>query len=220
VPQRNKPELLTGLLATKSISRAIVFTRTKHGADRVTKQLNRAGVSADAIHGNKSQNARQRSLADFKANRTRVLVATDLAARGIDVDGVSHVVNFDLPQEAETYVHRIGRTGRAGATGIAITFCDHEEHVMLRAVERLTRKALVVEQQAPEGVSPGCLSPTPANDARGDRRDGNGSGRGQGGGRKFGRPSGSGGGKPHFNRFGSRPANRPGKTKRRPAAAR
>ncbi|MEX2188772.1 MAG: DEAD/DEAH box helicase [Pirellulales bacterium] len=224
VPQRNKPELLTGLLATKTISRAIVFTRTKHGADRVTKQLNRAGVVADAIHGNKSQNARQRSLADFKANRTRVLVAADLAARGIDVDGVSHVVNFDLPQEAETYVHRIGRTGRAGATGAAITFCDHEEHAMLRAVERLTRKALVVEQQAPEGVSAGCLSPAPASDARGDRRDdrrgGNGSGRGQGGRRKFGRPSGSTGGKPHFNRFGSRPANPPAKKKRRPAGAR
>jgi ATP-dependent RNA helicase RhlE len=234
VPQRNKPQLLTGLLATDVIRRAIVFTRTKHGADRVVKHLNRTGISADAIHGNKSQNARQRSLADFKSNRTRVLVATDLAARGIDVDGVSHVVNFDLPQEAETYVHRIGRTGRAGATGIAITFCDHEEHSMLRAVERLTRKALAVEEKAPEGVPEDCLAPPPAQGFRGGRPEGGnqqGGGNrfqnGSGGRRKFGRPAGGAGGKPSFNRFGSKPGGKPAgkpggrpvKKKRRPESA-
>jgi ATP-dependent RNA helicase RhlE len=221
VPHRNKSQLLAGVLKSKEVTRAIVFTRTKHSADRVAKQLNRGGIAADAIHGNKSQNARIRSLADFKSNRTRVLVATDLAARGIDVDGVSHVVNFDLPQEAETYVHRIGRTGRAGATGIAISFCDHEERSMLRAVERLTRKPLAVISELPAGVDEGCLDAAPRPDARRDERPAHGGGSGgeNRGRRRFGAPKSGAPGKPHFNRFSKRPARYGAKKKRRPAAA-
>ena len=126
----------------------MVFTRTKHGADRVTRHLNHAGVRAEAIHGNKSQSARQQSLAKFKSNRPPVLVATDLAARGIDVDGVSHVFNYELPNEAETYVHRIGRTGRAGATGIArIRSATTRTRSYLRSIERLLRRPLVVDKE-------------------------------------------------------------------------
>jgi ATP-dependent RNA helicase RhlE len=146
IPQREKPRLLAQFLSTKPIARAIVFTRTKHGADRVARELNRSGIRADAMHGNKSQTARQRTLASFKSSRPPVLVATDVAARGIDVDGVSHVFNFDLPHEAETYVHRIGRTGRAGASGIAISFCDHGERAYLKSIERLIRTAITVDR--------------------------------------------------------------------------
>ncbi|HVU88132.1 MAG TPA: DEAD/DEAH box helicase [Pirellulales bacterium] len=147
VPKPKKTDLLTTMLSKEEVTRAIVFTRTKHGADRVVWQLNKAGIKAEAIHGNKSQAARQRSLANFKSNRPPVLVATDLAARGIDVDGVSHVFNYDLPNEAETYVHRIGRTGRAGATGIAVSFCDHDERSYLRDIERLIRRPLTVDKE-------------------------------------------------------------------------
>ncbi len=144
VPKDEKPQLLQHYLKTESIIRAIVFTRTKHGADRVTQRLNRAGIQAEAMHGDKSQAARQRTLANFKSSRTPVLVATDVAARGIDVDNVSHVLNYDLPQEPETYLHRIGRTGRAGANGIAVSFCDYDERSQLRAIERLIRKQLEI----------------------------------------------------------------------------
>lgn len=147
VEKKQKPQLLTTMLRDEKVTRAVVFTRTKHGADRVTRHLNHAGVRAEAIHGNKSQSARQLSLAKFKSNRPPVLVATDLAARGIDVDGVSHVFNYELPNDPETYVHRIGRTGRAGATGIAVAFCDHEERSHLRSIERLLRKQLVVDKE-------------------------------------------------------------------------
>jgi ATP-dependent RNA helicase RhlE len=123
----------------------LVFTRTKHGADRVARQLNKVGIRAEAMHGNKSQSARQRTLAGFKSKQPPVLVATDVAARGIDVDGVSHVFNYDLPHEPEMYVHRIGRTGRAGATGIAVSFCEHEERKLLQAIERLIRRKLLVD---------------------------------------------------------------------------
>ena len=164
IPQREKPRLLAHILSTKPIARAIVFTRTKHGADRVARELNRSGIRADAMHGNKSQSARQRTLASFKSSRPPVLVATDVAARGIDVDGVSHVFNFDLPHEAETYVHRIGRTGRAGASGIAISFCDHGERAYLKAIERLTRKAIAVDQdhsvERPQTPSPQNAGPS------------------------------------------------------------
>lgn len=146
VPRQYKIQLLSEYLASRAVDRALVFTRTKRGADRVARQLNRAGIAADSLHGDKSQSARQRALAEFKANRTGVLVATDIAARGIDVDGISHVVNFDLPHEPETYVHRIGRTGRAGATGVAVSLCDHEERDLLRAIERLTTRAIPVEK--------------------------------------------------------------------------
>jgi ATP-dependent RNA helicase RhlE len=137
VEKENKKLLLTHLLQDTAIKSALVFTRTKHGADKVVKDLLRAKIGAEAIHGNKSQNARQRALTNFKSGHTRVLVATDIAARGIDVDELSHVINFELPNVPETYVHRIGRTGRAGASGIAFSFCDSEEKEFLRDIQKL-----------------------------------------------------------------------------------
>ncbi len=134
-----KPSLLLETLKTESIDRVLVFTRTKHGADKVVRGLNKSGIAAEAIHGNKSQNQRERALNAFRDGSVRTLVATDIAARGIDVDGVSHVINYDLPNVPESYVHRIGRTARAGAEGIAISFCDHEEMAYLRDIERLIR---------------------------------------------------------------------------------
>jgi ATP-dependent RNA helicase RhlE len=144
VPKDEKGELLEQLLRGADIERAIVFTRTKHGADKLSRRLERAGIVAPAIHGNKSQNARERALLGFKQGKTRVLVATDIAARGIDVDGISHVFNFDLPNVPESYVHRIGRTGRAGAQGRAISFCDRDERPLLGDIERLLRYRLHV----------------------------------------------------------------------------
>ncbi len=149
VSKKNKPALLSHLLEVTSVSRALVFTRTKHGADRVVKQLRATGVHCEAIHGNKTQNARERALKNFTAGKTHVLVATDIAARGLDVDGISHVINYDLTHEPETYVHRIGRTARAGATGVAISFCDHEERGHLAAIQRLIGKAVAVRTDAP-----------------------------------------------------------------------
>jgi ATP-dependent RNA helicase RhlE len=127
----------------------LVFTRTKHGANRVVQQLERDKITAEAIHGNKSQSARLRALGNFKSGHTQVLVATDIAARGLDIDGVSHVINFDLPNVPETYVHRIGRTGRAGASGRAISFCDHEEKEYLRDITRLIRRDIPVVTDHP-----------------------------------------------------------------------
>jgi len=144
VDTARKRELLTGLLRDPSLSRILVFTRTKRGANRVAEQLGKAGVRADAIHGNKSQNARQRALAAFRAGQLRVLVATDVASRGIDIDEVSHVINYDMPEVPESYVHRIGRTGRAGARGIALSFCDPSERGCLRDIERLTKRPIAV----------------------------------------------------------------------------
>jgi ATP-dependent RNA helicase RhlE len=144
VETAQKRALLTNLLADPALARVIVFTRTKHHANRVSEHLERAGVSNDALHGNKSQNARQRALERFRSGHARVLVATDIAARGIDVDGVTHVINFELPHEPESYVHRIGRTARAGNSGIAVAFCDAEERKLLRDIEKLTRRPLTV----------------------------------------------------------------------------
>jgi len=135
----DKQRMLEHLLRDDEVSRAIVFTRTKHGANKVARKLERAGIVAEAIHGNKSQNARQRALRSFKNGEVGVLVATDIAARGIDVDAVSHVFNYELPHEPESYVHRIGRTGRAGATGAAWSLVDPSERNRLRAVERLIK---------------------------------------------------------------------------------
>jgi ATP-dependent RNA helicase RhlE len=149
VEKANKRALLEALLKNSAISRALVFTRTKHGANKVAEQLGRAGVRADAIHGNKSQNARQKALEDFRNGKVRVLVATDIAARGIDVDGISHVINFDLPNEPESYVHRIGRTARAGNEGIAISFCDSEERTFLRDIEKTIRQQVPVDPDHP-----------------------------------------------------------------------
>ena len=157
VEKTEKIDLLKHLLAGSSVKNALVFTRTKHGADGVTKQLERANVRAEAIHGNKTQSAREKALANFKRGRTRVLVATDIAARGIDIVELSHVINFDLPNEPESYVHRIGRTGRAGASGIAWSFCSFEERPFLAGIERLIRKHLPVAAEHPfrSGHRPG-----------------------------------------------------------------
>ncbi len=147
VAAREKPALLAEMLGDTTIARALVFTRTKRGADRVTKHLAAAGVGAAAIHGNKSQGQREQALAAFRAGRARVLVATDIAARGIDVDGITHVINFELPNIPESYVHRIGRTARAGATGTAISFCDAEERAHLRDIETLIRQRLPAQDR-------------------------------------------------------------------------
>ena len=133
---------LIDFLRRETCDRVLVFTRTKHGADKVVRGLHQGGVAASAIHGNKSQNNRERALAAFRDGSVRTLVATDIAARGIDVDGISHVINFDLPNEPESYVHRIGRTARAGADGIAISYCSADEVPYLRAIERLIRMAI------------------------------------------------------------------------------
>jgi ATP-dependent RNA helicase RhlE len=146
VTRDDKKKLLAAILADKAVSRVLVFTRTKHVANRVAEQLIKSGVNADAIHGNKSQNARQRSLAAFKSGKVRVLVATDIAARGIDVDGITHVINYEMPGDPESYVHRIGRTARAGTSGAAISFCDADEVSDLRAIERTTRQQIAVDQ--------------------------------------------------------------------------
>lgn len=185
VDRGNKPRLLAHYLRSQAAERAIVFARTKHGADKLVRVLQRDGIRAEAIHGNKSQNARQRALAQFKSQQPPVLVATDIAARGLDIDSVSHVINFDLPMTAELYVHRIGRTARAGAAGIAVTFCDREERSMLRDIERLTRQRLTVAEHrfatnaeptsdhAKQRVAAGSRHPAighAANDQRNGRR--------------------------------------------------
>ena len=149
VEKNDKRNLLNYLLQDKEIKRALVFTRTKHGADKVVKELVRSGVKAEAIHGNKAQNARQRALEGFKEGRLRILVATDIAARGIDVDDITHVINYEIPNEPETYVHRIGRTGRAGATGKSISFCDEEERAYLKDIQKLIRKPVPMNDQHP-----------------------------------------------------------------------
>jgi ATP-dependent RNA helicase RhlE len=149
VGKKDKTNLLIHLLKNKAIISALVFSRTKHGADKIVKALEKAGLVAQAIHGNKSQNARQLALNNFKARKTRVLVATDIAARGIDVEELSHVINFDLPEVPETYVHRIGRTGRAGLTGIAMSFCDQEEKSLLRDIQKLISKEIQVVMEHP-----------------------------------------------------------------------
>ena len=178
----NKRSLLQHLLSDSGLEKVIVFTRTKRGANRVAEQLEKTGVPSEAIHGNKSQNARQRALDAFTRGRARVLVATDLAARGIDVQGVTHVINYELPAEAESYVHRIGRTARAGASGVAVSFCDGSERGQLKSIERLINQRIEV-------------SPTPANEdmpqpapqaAREPREEGRGEHRGHRGGRRGG----------------------------------
>jgi ATP-dependent RNA helicase RhlE len=153
VEKQNKTSLLGHLLRDGSIKNALVFTKTKYGADKLARQLYRSGINAEAIHGNKSQNDRQRVLQNFKSNRIRVLVATDIAARGIDIDELDHVFNYDLPQTPETYVHRIGRTGRAGASGAAVSFCDYVEKILLSDIEKLIRKKIAVVKNHPFDVA-------------------------------------------------------------------
>jgi len=149
VSKDKKHALLGDLMKNDDIGRVLIFTRTKHGANRVSRHLHESGINADAIHGNKSQNARQKALKGFKTGKLRALVATDIAARGIDVEGVTHVINFDLPNEPESYVHRIGRTARAGATGVAISFCDHEERAYLNDIEKTIRQVVPVFVEHP-----------------------------------------------------------------------
>jgi len=149
VGKKDKKSLLNHLLKNKEIISALVFSRTKHGADKIVKDLLNAGIEAQAIHGNKSQNARQLALSNFKAGKTRVLVATDIAARGIDVEDLSHVINFDLPNIPETYVHRIGRTGRAGQGGVAISFCDEEEKAYLKDIQKLISRSIPIVNEHP-----------------------------------------------------------------------
>lgn len=149
VDKSNKKPLLIHLLKNEDISSALVFTRTKHGANKVSQDLTKAGIPAEAIHGNKSQNARQNALENFRKKKTRVLVATDIAARGIDIDHLSHVINFEISNVAETYVHRIGRTGRAGAEGTALSFCDNEERAYLKDIHKLINKTIPVVTDHP-----------------------------------------------------------------------
>jgi ATP-dependent RNA helicase RhlE len=153
VEKQDKKNLLIHLLKDKTIETVLVFTRTKHGADKVVKDLIKINIKAEAIHGNKSQNARQRALTNFKARTTRVLVATDIAARGIDVDELAHVINYELPNIPETYVHRIGRTGRAGLSGIAYSFCDGEEKEFLDDIEKLIGLKIPVNEDHPYAMS-------------------------------------------------------------------
>jgi ATP-dependent RNA helicase RhlE len=176
VARHEKRVVLERLLRAAGVERALVFTRTKHGANRLSQQLQRSGIESAAIHGNKSQGARERALHDFRRGVTRVLVATDVAARGIDVDGVSHVFNFDLPNVAESYVHRIGRTGRAGAAGSAVSLCDPlDETSLLRDIERLIRQRLPVVGEDGRGLEGAELGEPPRRtlmpgEGRGPRR--------------------------------------------------
>ena len=172
VDRAGKPSVLVDVLRRETIDRALIFTRTKHGADKVVRGLVKAGIASEAIHGNKSQNQRERVLAAFRKGDVRILVATDIAARGIDVDGISHVLNFDLPNVPETYVHRIGRTARAGAPGIAISLCDGEEMAYLRDIEKLIRLAIPLsdsrspgQQRAEFRTPPSGHAPSPSGDA-------------------------------------------------------
>jgi ATP-dependent RNA helicase RhlE len=176
VNQAEKQALLTmmlraGFSGRGNMDRVLIFSRTKHGADRIVKQLAGSGIPANAIHGNKSQPQRERALAAFRAGACRVLVATDIAARGIDVDGVTHVINFEVPNVPESYVHRIGRTARAGAAGVAISFCNEEERAYLRDIERLTRLKVPVEP-TPAGIAslPASAEPDRAPPSRGERQ--------------------------------------------------
>lgn len=162
VEKPNKKALLAHLLEDKQIETVLVFTRTKHGADKVVKDLTKINIRAEAIHGNKSQNARQRALTNFKARTTRVLVATDIAARGIDVDELAHVINYELPNIPETYVHRIGRTGRAGLSGMAFSFCDSEEKAFLNDIEKLIGLKIPVNDSHPYAMDWRNLMPKTA----------------------------------------------------------
>ncbi len=173
-----KRNLLIDLMGDSGFKRVLVFTRTKHGADRVSKHLQQSGITSDAIHGNKAQNARQRALASFKAGAIRVLVATDIAARGIDVEDVTHVINFDLPNEPDSYVHRIGRTARNGASGSALSFCDPSERVYLKDIEKTIRQPVPVnEDHAYHRTGSANNAPRPNN---GGQRNGQNNGQNNG----------------------------------------
>jgi ATP-dependent RNA helicase RhlE len=177
VDRGSKPKMLSDIILAEKVDRVLVFTRTKHGADKVVRGLNKDGISAEAIHGNKSQNQRERVLKDFRDGRVKTLVATDIAARGIDVEGISHVINFDLPNIPESYVHRIGRTARAGADGIAISLCSHDELPFLRDIEKLIRMAIPATGQSSQ-PRPGQRPPQPQHHGRPSQQQRNGQSRG------------------------------------------
>ena len=190
VEQSRKRDLLRHLLLDPKFKRVIVFTRTKHGANRVTEVLAKNNIPAEAIHGNKSQNARQRALEQFKNNKIRVLIATDIAARGIDIDGISHVINFEVPNIAESYVHRIGRTARAGMEGIAISFCDVEEKSFIRDIEKLIGQPIEVDRTHPyHSVAVENAALIKSGKAKAQMESRGGGNRGRSG----GRPAGGGG---------------------------
>ncbi|MFT5438446.1 MAG: ATP-dependent RNA helicase RhlE [Alphaproteobacteria bacterium] len=197
INSKAKGGLLSSLLEDKALKRVIVFTRTKHRANRVADHLEKTGISADAIHGNKSQNARQKALQRFRDGHARVLVATDVAARGIDIDGVTHVINYEIPNEPDSYVHRIGRTARAGASGVAVAFCDSTERGYLRDIEKLIKRKLSVIGEEP---APGEFESAP------EKPQGRGRGGSRNGANSNARPNNSGG--PAKKR--SRPRNRSG----------
>ncbi|MEM8737325.1 MAG: DEAD/DEAH box helicase [Planctomycetota bacterium] len=216
VDKPHKPALIVHLLSKHAISRAIVFTRTKYGADKLVKKLRQADVPAEAIHGNKSQNARQRSLDRFRDGKCHILIATDIASRGIDVDNVSHVFNYDLPDDPESYVHRIGRTARAGASGTAVAFCDQEERGNLTAIERLIGIRIPVLDDHPDDIPMGAAAKmsrdaTPVKRGQPPRR---GPRRGPG---AAGKRQPRGGGKPGRGAAGkpSSSPRKPGKPRRR-----
>ena len=197
VDKENKKNLLMDLLKDKKIERVLVFTRTKHGADKVAKDLTKNGINSQAIHGNKSQNARQNALNNFKSKLTRVLVATDIAARGIDIDELTHVINYELPNVPESYVHRIGRTGRAGASGIAIAFCDAEEKEYLRDIQKLIGKQIPVIDDHPFPLMNHTVVKAPPRGPRPQRSSGNRGGTGNKNNEKRGHSTSPG--------FGSKP---------------
>lgn len=193
VDKNNKKSLLAHLLQDSNIKSALVFTRTKHGADKVVKDLVRIGIKTEAIHGNKSQNARQRALSNFKDGTTRVLIATDIAARGIDVDELTHVINYELPNVPETYVHRIGRTGRAGLSGIAFSFCEQEELPYLKDIQKLIGKSVPVDMEHPYHIElhlqkPNNSAPAPKSNNNRNQNSGKRKFHGQQKNKNFSRP--------------------------------
>jgi ATP-dependent RNA helicase RhlE len=224
VEKASKVQLLEQWLQNTAVGRTLVFARTKHGADKIVKHLLRSKIRAAAIHGNKSQNARERTLEQFKSNRPPVLIATDIAARGLDIKEISHVVNYDLPEAPETYVHRIGRTGRAGLSGVAVSFCSREEVKHLRGIERLTRRSIEVGEGhgeltlAPPAAAPADSQRPPRSGGSGNRRSNNGNygSNGNRGGQRSGasrsaRPAASGGpGANKRKRYGTNGQNREG----------
>ena len=224
IDKSGKATLLADILKSEPIDRAIVFTRTKHGADRVVRQLSQQGLAAEAIHGNKSQGQRERALAAFRTGRVKTLIATDIAARGIDVDGITHVINFDLPNVPESYVHRIGRTARAGAEGVAISFCDRDERAYLRDIERLIRMTLPatdgrtgqpIEAKAERPARPNKPEGRPARQGRPaqGRNEGRNDGRSEG--RPEARSEGRGEGRSEGRPAQGKPRNRAGQRRRR-----
>jgi ATP-dependent RNA helicase RhlE len=212
VAQAEKQALLTIALRDPSIDRALIFTRTKHGADRVVRLLAGNGIASNAIHGNKSQPQRERALGEFRSGKVKIMIATDIAARGIDVSGVSHVFNYELPNVPEQYVHRIGRTARAGATGIAIAFVADDERPYLKAIEKLTRVKLDIQPLPENFIAEKAKMPKPAAPTAEElrqQRNGQNGRRHDGGGRNAGGRN-DGDGKPAAKRRFNRPKGAPG----------